>query len=448
MKKILKGIEHAASSLAMRNCSKIFGRGQCDGELSSAHSADRNTESNARRSSEPNSERKSFTSFDVFPFSTSEKYDFSPNKYADNVVVHRCINLIAQSASHVPWKIYQNRGHDNRLLPEHRAAEILARPAPGIAGAEFFSRLISNLLLYGNSYICLNFVGQQSVGGTNIAGMQLVDPNAISIEFKNDIPCAYKYGTGENSRVFPIDRSSRQSQILQLKNYNPRSSYTGMSSLEPAAKAIYLHQKTLEWNMALLKNSARPSGALVFQDGNGYLSEEQFERLKEQFYDNFSGSSNSGKPLVLEGGLHWQETNNAERLEKFLDLKDSIARDIAIAFNVPPQLLGISGDNTYSNMQEARLALWEENVIPLLDHLSDSLSSWFSYWYDQDLLIDFDRESISALTEKRENLWGKIGLATFMTINEKRGLVGLPPIAGGDALDREMPRRDNEDGVI
>ena len=58
--------------------------------------------------------------------------------------------------------------------------------------------------------------------------------------------------------------------------------------------------------------------------------------------------------MVLEVGMKWQETNNAERFEKFLELKDSSARDIAIAFNIPPQLLGINGDNTYSNMQHAR----------------------------------------------------------------------------------------------
>ena len=114
---------------------------------------------------------------------------------------------------------------------------------------------------------------------------------------------------------------------------------------------------------------------MVFQDGNGYLSDEQFERLQQQFYDNFRGFSNSGKPLILE---------------KFLELKDSSARDIAIAFNIPPQLLGINGDNTYSNMQEARFALWEENIIPLLDKLSDGLSNWFSYWFEEELLIDFD----------------------------------------------------------
>ena len=86
-------------------------------------------------------------------------------------------------------------------------------------------------------------------------------------------------------------------------------------------------------------------------------------------------------------------------------------------------------------MQEARLALWEENIIPLLDHLSDAFSGWLSHWYQEDIIVDFDRDSISALTEKRENLWGKIAGANFMSVNEKRAMVGLGPIQGGDKID-------------
>ncbi len=118
----------------------------------------------------------------------------------------------------------------------------------------------------------------------------------------------------------------------------------------------------------------------------------------------------------------------------FIEAKNSAAREIALAFGIPPQLLGINGDNTYSNMQEARLALWEETLIPLLDKLSDALGNWLSHWYQEEIIIDFDRDSISALTEKRENLWAKISNASFMTLNEKRSLVGLKPIDGGDRL--------------
>ena len=85
-------------------------------------------------------------------------------------------------------------------------------------------------------------------------------------------------------------------------------------------------------------------------------------------------------------------------------------------------------------MQEARLGLWEETLLPLLDKLADALSNWLSYQYGEEIHIDFDREGISALTQRRENLWSKIADANFMTINEKRAFVGLKSIAKGDEL--------------
>lgn len=374
------------------------------------------------------SEKKSTSILDIpnSLFYSEDKVGYE--QYLNNVVVHRCVSLISSSASHVPWILYKN--HGNIRAPEsHPAAKLLKKPNPEISGADFFTEVVSSLLLHGNSYVFLAGA-EKSIP----SGMYTMHSRSVEIATHNHKPVAYKYRSYNGEKVYPIDPITRISRILHLKNYNPANSIYGVSSIEAAAKSINLYTRTLDWNKALLKNAVKPSGALVFQDGNGYLTDDQFERLQQQFYDNFSGSSNSGKPLILEGGLKWQETNNAERFEKFLELKDSSARDIAIAFNVPPQLLGINGDNTYSNMQEARLALWEENIIPLLDKLSDALSNWFSYWFDEDLLIDFDRDSISALIQRRENLWDKISRASFMTINEKRALVGLEAIKGGDVL--------------
>ncbi|CAN0570539.1 unnamed protein product [Ectocarpus sp. 12 AP-2014] len=374
--------------------------------------------------------KKSFNTLGVPLMQYSDEKRVSVDIYKTNVIVHRCVSLIACSASHVPWQVYKTKGGKKEQIPLHPVARLLKKPAPDVSGADFFTTSISSLLLYGNSYIL--------APGKNISVPgELYNLHASQIEYvkSGNIISAYKYNNAKGQRYYPIDPISRISRVLHLKNYNPTDDNLGLSSLSAAEKPIYLHGKIMDWNKSLLKNATRPSGALVFQDGNGYLSEEQFERLQQQFYDGFSGASNSGKPLILEGGLKWQETNNAERFEKFIELKDSSARDIAIAFNVPPQLLGISGDNTYSNMQEARLALWEENIIPLLDKYSDALSSWLSHLYEEDLIIDFDRDSISVLTKRRENLWSKIANASFMTINEKRAFVGLGPIRGGDKID-------------
>ena len=187
----------------------------------------------------------------------------------------------------------------------------------------------------------------------------------------------------------------------------------------------------------MLENSARPSGALIVKNNGpfeGNLSEDQYTRLKGQIEDVFMGAKNSGRPLLIEGGLEWKEMSFSPKDMDFIEAKNSAARDIALALGVPPQLLGIPGDNTYSNMQEARLALWEETIIPLLDHLTDSLNHWLVPMFDQLLTLEYDVNEVSGLSSRREKTWTRIENSSFLSVNEKRQMVGLSPIEGGDKI--------------
>ena len=146
----------------------------------------------------------------------------------------------------------------------------------------------------------------------------------------------------------------------------------------------------------------------------------------------YMGSYNAGRPLLLEGGMEWQEMSINPKDMDFVESKNTAAREIALAFGVPPQLLGIKGDNTYNNMQEARMGLWEETIIPILDELCDSLSHWFTNLYKRETLVAFDKDSISILSEKRHNLWKHLSSTNFMTTNEKRAFVGLSALEDED----------------
>jgi len=346
--------------------------------------------------------------------------------YRENVIVYRCVNLIAQSAGHVPWKVLKSKSGE--VIAGHPLHYLLKRPNPEKAGADFFSELISSILLFGNSYIL-------STSDSKPKEIYLLPALATELVLDQNRLVAYKYKSSSGDKFYRVDPVNKISRVLHLKNYHPLNQHYGLSCLEAASLPIDLHQQSSYWNHSLLQNGARPSGALIVKDSNGYLSDEQFERLQAQLSEKFTGNNNAGKPLLLEGGLGWQEMSINPKDMDFIESKNSAAREIALAFGVPPQLLGINGDNTYSNMQEARLALWEETLIPLLDKIADSMSNWLSYLFKEDIIIDFDSDGISALTEKRENLWAKISNANFMTLNEKRAFVGLPRIEGGDIIN-------------
>jgi HK97 family phage portal protein len=190
-----------------------------------------------------------------------------------------------------------------------------------------------------------------------------------------------------------------------------------------------VHNAANAWNKALLDNAARPSGALVYKgEGNSNLSEEQFERLREELQANFSGATNAGRPLLLEGGLTWQTMSLSPKDMDFMQLKNGAAREIALAFGVPPMLLGIPGDNTYANYREANLAFWRQTVLPLVSRFANSLGNWLGPAFGgsggEGLRLAYDADQVEALTLEREALWRRVNDADFLTPEEKREAVG------------------------
>jgi len=213
--------------------------------------------------------------------------------------------------------------------------------------------------------------------------------------------------------------------------FNPVNDWYGMSPIEAGSYAIDQNNEAMNWMQALLQNSARPSGALTVKD-SGTLSDENFNRLKAQIEEQYSGSSNAGRPMLLEGGLDWQQMGLSPTDMGIIEAKFSSARDVALAFGVPPQLLGIPGDNTYSNYAEARLAFWEDTALPLLQMIVNDWNAWLGSIYGVEIKADVD--SIPAIAEKRLSMWQMADQSRDLTINERRALKGYGPIDGGDVL--------------
>jgi HK97 family phage portal protein len=353
---------------------------------------------------------------------------FSKEAYVKNVIAHRAIEMVSTAAASIKLELYSiNLKGGRREEKSHPLLELLKRPNPACSMSDFFQSLYSYYQISGNVFIL-------AVGGKDSppAELHLLRPDRVAvIAGKSAMPEAYRYMVGNQSKDFPIDKITGRSRILHIRKFNPLNDWYGLSPVEAAAYSIDQHNQSGAWNQALLQNGARPSGALVVRvdaNNSGVLSTDQYIRVKQQIDEQFSGAANAGRPLLLEGGLEWKEMSMTPRDMDFIEAKHSSARDIALAFGVPPQLLGIPGDNTYSNMQEARLALWEQTVVPLAQRMADSLNNWLIPFFGGRLELVPDTDSITVLAAGNQAIWDRVEKASFLTDDEKRVAVGYEAV--------------------
>jgi HK97 family phage portal protein len=340
-----------------------------------------------------------------------------------NAVVYRCVRMIAESAAAVPFLLYDGEAE----LADHPLLTLLTRPNPEEDGAAFFARWYSFLQCAGNAYL------EAALFGGEVKALYILRPDRMAVvPGPRGWPAAYDYTVDGRTTRIARDTASGFLPVLHTTLFHPLDDHYGLSPAEAAANAIEVHNAGAAWTKALLDNAARPSGALVYRgpDGAPGLTDEQFARLKRELEDAYQGASNAGRPMVLEGGLDWKSMSYTPADMDFASTRDVAAREIALAFGVPPMLLGIPGDNTYSNYREANLAFWRQTVLPLCGRTASALTRWLAPRFGESLRLAYDSDAVDALAIERETVWDRLNNATFLTTDEKRAAAGYGPSNG------------------
>ncbi|HEX8623258.1 MAG TPA: phage portal protein [Allosphingosinicella sp.] len=326
--------------------------------------------------------------------------------YLGNPVAQRAVRLVAESVAWAP--VY---------APGAGAA---AARAAALAAPALLDSAAAHLLLHGNAFV-------QIVADSDGTPAELfaLRPERVTIEADSGgWPAAYVYRAGEvKTRIAALDGLGRPG-LVHVRAMNPLDDHYGLGCLGAAAGAVAIHNSATRWNKALLDNAARPSGALSVEGEDGPLAAEQYERLQAELEAYHSGGANAGRPLLLEGGVKWQAISLSPTDMDFVECKAAAAREIALAFGVPPMLLGLPGDSTYANYREANRALWRLTVLPLADRLLGALAAALGAWWPG-LRLAVDLDQVTALAEDRERLWAQVTAADFLTAEEKRAMLGF-----------------------
>ena len=345
--------------------------------------------------------------------------------FQGNPVGFRAVRLIAEAAAALPLVLQDC----DRRYEAHPLLALMRQPNPAQGRADFLEALYAQLLLSGNAYV--EAVAEADAGGLALpVELHVLRSDRMRVLPGADgWPQAYEYTVGNRKHRF--DMTGELAPVCHIRSFHPLDDHYGLSPLEAAATALEVHNAASRWSQALLENAARPSGAIVYTgaDGHGGLSADQYDRLVAEIEANHQGARNAGRPMLLEGGLDWKQMGFSPSDMEFQKTKEAAAREIAMAFGVPPMLLGVPGEATYANYQEANRAFYRLTVVPLATRVTAALAHWLSGFSGEAVELRPDLDQVPALAEERDQQWRRVGAAGFLTDAEKRALLGLPRLA-------------------
>ena len=353
-------------------------------------------------------------------WSPRDSVSLTKSGFAGNPVGFRSVKLIAEAAAALPL-VLQDRV---KRYDAHPVLSLVRKPNAAQGRAELMEALFGQLLLSGNAYVeaVLGEEGQPVELHVLRSDRMAVVPGA------DGWPAAYEYTVAGRKHRFDV---SGQPSVCHIKTFHPQDDHYGLSPLQAAAMAVDVHNSASRWSKSLLDNAARPSGALVYKgtEGQGHMGDDQFRRLSSEIETFHQGARNAGRPMLLEGGLDWKPMGFSPSDMEFQKTKEAAAREIALAFGVPPMLLGIQGDATYANYQEANRAFYRLTVLPLATRVAAALADWLSGFTGEMLELKPDLDQVPALAAERDAQWARVSGAEFLTDAEKRALLGLPVLA-------------------
>lgn len=346
---------------------------------------------------------------------------FADEAYTRNVIAYQAIHKLATAVADVRWTAWR----DDKEVTKSPFLDLLSQPNPMQSQREYVEANVAYFMLSGNRYEeRVELRGQPRELYTLRPDRVKVVPGA------RGMVAAYEFDNNGKKYRWTVDEVSGETDIWHDKTFHPLNDWYGMSPIEAGAYAVDQHNESMTRMQALLQNSMTPSGGLTTDQT---LSDDNFKRLKAEIENRYSGAQNAGRPLLLEGGVKWQQMGIMPRDAQLLETKYSSARDICLALGVPPLLMGVPGDNTYANYAEARLAFYEDSVIPMANRLAHDWTRWLGPKFgDLEIRADFDH--VPAIVAKQQQLWDMANASTDLTINERRELKGFEPIPGGDVV--------------
>lgn len=367
-----------------------------------------------------------------------------------NPYVFACISAIQTAIEGVePYALIEQNGELVDLPSNHPAFELLQKPCEMYPSLPLWASIMASYRLLAGSAFAIAY-SPDPFGTINPRPPRMLHPISPSLikpkayteqgQTKLGLVKGFEFGgAGITKKELAL------SEVLWWRQFTPLSDFEALSTCQPLQRSIDIANAAQQYNKAILDNGGFVG--TVFVSDNPAFGKQQALEMKEMWEANYTGSRKAGKTFFGYGGIKPYKVGLTPEQMGFEELIKLSAKEIAVAFKVPPQLIGDTEGQTYSNYQEARLAFYSECIIPLLTSLYNTLSNFLSYRFGEKIIIAIDLDKLPALSAIREIARGSVRedfRAGLITKTEARAALGYSIEDDGGKYFNETPLQITE----
>lgn len=347
-----------------------------------------------------------------------------------SVIFLTILHAIQTTAKSIPWNVYQLQKDENaQKAIDHPFADLIYRPNPQQSWSDFITQYIGHFLSTGNVFIyAVRLTHGLNKGQARELYIMPLDTEVITGQSWRSKVEAYRAPSGNgNFETF------KPEEVIHVKRFKLGDTVYGLSPITAGALPLTAADYGMRQRIKQLK-SGGPS-TVFFPDqsadveGTPDLTPEQEADLVRSI-----ASAEQYKYLSTKVGTAQIGVSPAD-----LQLLDSIKADagmVADLLGYPSILLSSTDGNTFSNVEAATKALYNNCVLPLLHELRDSLNHKLGGSYKDKVYLDMDLSGIEVLKPNTAELLKAANDSPFLSINDRRKMAGFAAIKGGDGFIR------------
>jgi len=320
-------------------------------------------------------------------------------------------------------------------VEDHPVIKLMAQPDPMIMGSLFWSWVIQDYKLFGNTYL-------RKIRSTTrgvVTALQFLPQDMVRPVGNGTNPLThYVYTTDGRSFDIPV------SDIIHIRyNRDPQDIRLGRSPVMAVLREIATDNTASTTAYGLLANGAMPS-LIVGPDAKDQtvdISMDDARQVKRQLHEDLTGDGSGG--IVVMTGAYKMDRVSLTPSELALDSVRRVPEErICSAMGINPMVLGLGAGldrSTYNNFERAQQAAWEDGMVPLLRTLADAITADLLPEYPETQegdFVQYDLETVRALAddlaaeaERAERLY-KAGIIDRAEAKRIAGLEAVPEDTG------------------